>query len=119
LHDYFKEAQSNTGLISIEDQSKVSGQIIVLGKTQRDNHDAQIKVNANAIVEGTIYCEQNLELRGTVYGTVFTDNFIIKEGGSIFQNHLYNAIIDSGKLTSEFVGLHLDRAKKGIAKWLY
>ena len=119
LQDYLREAQNNTGLISIEDQSEVSGQIIVLGKTQRDNYDAQIKVNANAIVEGTIYCEQNLELRGTVYGTVFTDNFIIKEGGSVFQNHLYNAIIDSGKLTSEFVGLHLDKAKKGIAKWLY
>lgn len=119
LHDYGKEEHSSISAVSIEDQSKVSGQILVLGKTQPDNYDAQIKISANAIVEGAIYCEQNLELRGTVYGSVYTDNFVIKEDGSVYQNHLYNAFIDSSKLDSEFIGLNLYKEKKGIAKWLY
>jgi cytoskeletal protein CcmA (bactofilin family) len=119
LQSYKKNEQYEPNMITVNDDSKISGQILVLGKTQPNNYDAQIKINPNAIVEGTIYCQQNLELRGSVYGSVYTDNFIIKEGGSVYQNHLYNAIIDNTDLTSEFVGLYLERNKKGVAKWLY
>ncbi|MBO6881086.1 polymer-forming cytoskeletal protein [Winogradskyella sp.] len=118
-NDYVKDEHNGSKSIFMADHSKVSGQILVLGETQPNNYDAQVKISANAVVEGMIYCEQNLELRGTVYGSVYTDHFIIKEGGSIYQNHLYNALIDSSELPREFVGLGFDDQKKGIAKWLY
>lgn len=117
--DYVKDEHNGAKSIFLADHSKVSGQILVLGETLPNNYDAQVKISANAVVEGMIYCEQNLELRGTVYGSVYTDHFIIKEGGSIYQNHLYNALIDSSALPREFVGLGFDDQKRGIAKWLY
>ena len=119
-NDYKRDESSDSKAIFLEDKSKVSGHIIAIGTTQTNNYDAQLKISANAVVEGSVYCEQNLELRGTVYGSVYTNNFIIKEGGSIYQNHLYNAIIDGDEIVSEFVGLEIDKAdKKEIMKWLY
>jgi len=117
--DYVKDTLNDSKTISIADHTKITGQILALGSTQPSNNDVQIKLSANAIIEGVIYCKQNLELRGTVYGSVYTNNFIIKEGGSVYQNHLYNAHIDNSQLKPEFVGIGIENSKKGIAKWLY
>ena len=122
--DYQQQQQqsnknSNKNSIVVADHSEVQGNILVLGKTQANNYDEQIKIYPSAIIKGSIYCEQNLELRGTVYGTVYTDNFIIKEAGSTYQNHLFNAIINSKKLEPEYIGLPFEESSKGIAKWLY
>lgn len=118
-HNYLKDEDSNSRMIRVEDNSNISGHIMALGKTSPTNYDAQIKIDANAIINGSIYCEQNLELRGTVYGSVYTNNFIIKEAGSIYQNHLYNALIDASQLRTQFVALHLENTENGVAKWLY
>lgn len=118
--DYVKEEPNNNPkMIFVNDHSIVKGSILALGNSLPNNYDAQIKINPNAIIKGTVYCEQNLELRGTVYGTVFTNDFIIKEAGSIYQNHLFNALINSEELESEFIGFLIKDSKKGIVKWLY
>lgn len=118
--DYLKEELDSTlNMIFVDDYSVVKGNILALEENWSGNYDAQIKINPNATIKGNIYCEQNLELRGTVYGTVFTNNFIIKEAGSIYQNHLYNALIDITELEPEFVSFPMQQSKKGIAKWLY
>ncbi len=77
----------------------------MLGQTDESNYNPQIRINPGAIIKGMVYCEQNLELRGTVYGTVFTNNFVIEEAGSNYQNHLYNAKINAHELEDQFVGL--------------
>jgi cytoskeletal protein CcmA (bactofilin family) len=117
--NYVRDESSQTKMIYVADHSVIKGNVLVLGKTEATNYDAQAKIMPNAIIKGVIYCEQNLELRGTVYGTVYTDNFIIKEKGSIYQNHLFNAKISSSELELEFVSLPINHSKKGIAKWLY
>ncbi|EDP71904.1 hypothetical protein FBALC1_12422 [Flavobacteriales bacterium ALC-1] len=117
--DYVKEASDMHNMIFVDDHSVVKGSIVALGLSSSNNYDSQIKINPNATIKGAVYCEQNLELRGTVYGTVYANNFIIKEAGSIYQNHLYNALINSDELESEYMGLLFTNSKKGIAKWLY
>ncbi|WP_299101947.1 hypothetical protein [uncultured Winogradskyella sp.] len=120
LHnDNIEDEPKDANWIFIDDYSEIKGNVLALGKNTSTNYDSQIRVNPNAIIRGVVYCEQNLELRGTVFGTVYTDNFIIKEKGSIYQNHLYNARISSYELESEFVSFPLEKSTKGIAKWLY
>jgi hypothetical protein len=117
--DSSTEITNDPSMIYVADHSTIKGNIIALGLSPSTNYEAQIKISSNATVKGIIYCEQNLELRGTVYGTVYTNNFIIKEKGSIYQNHVYNALISSEDLASEFVGVLIEDSKKGVAKWLY
>jgi hypothetical protein len=117
--DYSTDTTDVPNMIDVADHSTIKGNIIALGLSASTNYEAQIKISSNATVKGIIYCEQNLELRGTVYGTVYTNNFIIKEKGSIYQNHIYNALISSEDLETEFVGVLINDSKKGIAKWFY
>lgn len=97
--------------------SNIRGVIAYIGSTQ--NYKAQVFIDEGVMVTGEIYCNQNLELLGTVYGSVFTSNFVANQSGSSYQNHLYNATISIDKLPQEYVGLAFEDSKKGVMKWLY
>ena len=116
--NYSKQFEENN-IIEIDSGTKLQGNIILLGRKGSKNYNPQIALNTNTIVEGEVYCEQTLELKGKVYGTVFTDAFITRANGSYYQNHLLNAEINSKKLDLEYIGLPITNTEKGVAKWLY
>lgn len=105
--------------IKIDSQSKVKGNIMILGRKDDQNYNPQIIIEPNATVFGEIYSELTVELKGKVYGTVYANGFTTRANGSNYQNHLLNAEINSKKLSNEYIGLPIINTKKGIAKWLY
>lgn len=111
--------QKENQIIRIETGSNVKGVVAYLGIPKTNNFEAQIVIDENVTVIGEVYCNQNLELKGTVYGSVFTSNFVAKQSGSSYQNHIYNGIIIVDELPEEYVGLPFENSKKGVAKWLY
>ncbi|RDY60784.1 hypothetical protein [Flagellimonas nanhaiensis] len=104
--------------ILVKKNSTVRGVVSYHGKLAENSFIPQVKIEENALVQGEVYCEENLELKGTVHGKVWTNNFISLENGSVYQNHLFNGTIDSSILPVQFAGLVLDD-KKTIAKWMY
>lgn len=119
LSDYKKEDTETPHCLEIKPKSQIKGSVLCLGSTTKDNYDIQLKIADNVLVEGEIYCQQNLELRGTVNGSVYTNNFIVKEDGTTYQNHLYNGKINANKLADEYVGLAFEDSSKNVMKWLY
>lgn len=109
--------QQNTPLLKINSGSEIKGCVVYLGKTK--NYKAQMLIDNNATIIGEVYCNQNLELLGKVYGSVFTSGFVANQSGSSYQNHIYNGVININKLPKEYIGLTFRNSKKGIAKWLY
>lgn len=105
--------------ITIDDNSIVKGVVVFIGDEKPNNFKAQIVIEEQSIVEGEIYCNRNLELKGRVYGSVFTSNFVAKQSGSVYQNHIYNGSILIDDLPQEYVGLAFENSKKGVMKWLY
>jgi len=113
--------------IQTEEQSKIvvnsnaiiKGVIVYLDSSESNDFKVQVELKETAILIGELYCNKNLELKGTVYGSVFTKNFIAKQSGSIYQNHIYNGTITVNELPQEYVGLLFKNSKKGVAKWLY
>ncbi|CAM1344625.1 hypothetical protein [Tenacibaculum amylolyticum] len=98
----------------------VKGAIVFKQKEQEGfNYNPQIKLDQSATVVGQVFCEGNTEISGEVIGGVYTKNFITKQYGSTYINHLYDAKINSEKLPLQFAGLGLDAKHKGVAKWLY
>ena len=71
------------------------------------------------VVDGELYCEANTDLQATVNGSVYTNGFVAKQFGSIYQNHLYNARINSSQLPTAYAGLQWENSHQNIAKWLY
>lgn len=109
----------NTNQIFINKGTTVKGVVIYLGNDNTRNFNPQIVIEENTQIFGEVYCNQSLELKGTVNGTVFTSKFIAKQFGSIYQNHIYHGKILNSKLSEEFVGLTMNNKNKSIAKWLY
>ncbi|PRP65878.1 hypothetical protein [Nonlabens agnitus] len=106
--------------IDIGKNTKVAGSIVYYGFKQNNNLVPQVLIREDAIVIGEIYCSQNLQLEGTVNGTIYADKFVLEKFGSTYQNHLLNATIDRSGLPKEFIGMVVEENKtKGVAKWLY
>ncbi|WP_417872688.1 hypothetical protein [Xanthomarina gelatinilytica] len=110
---------NTTKQIDIGDGSEITGTVIFYGKTKPNNFNPQLIIRKGSIVKGEVYCSSNLELKGRVYGTVFTSDFVAKESGSIYQNHIYNGNIIIKELPAQYVGISFEASNKGIIKWLY
>ncbi|WP_412985772.1 hypothetical protein [Pontimicrobium sp. IMCC45349] len=105
--------------ISIGENTVIKGVVCYQGNKQPNNYNSQVLLKESTEVYGEVYCNQNLELRGSVFGAVYTSNFVINHAGSVYQNHLYNAEINRNRLAPEYVGIQLNNTEKEVAKWLY
>lgn len=106
-----------TPSIKISKGTTIKGAIVYLGTSK--NYKAQVFIDEKITVTGEIYCNRNLELLGTVHGSVYTSNFVANQSGSSYQNHLYNGSISIEALPREYIGLTFENQKKGVLKWLY
>ena len=116
--DTYLEEES-LGQIEINPDASIKGQIIFLAKKRSNNYKPQIVIGDDANITGEIYCDGNLELKGSIVGSVFTNNFVANQFGSVYQNHIYNGAISTKKLPEEYIGLAFNNSKKRILKWLY
>ena len=109
----------NDNKIVINEYSTVKGVVLFNSQPKINNFNPQIELTEKAKVIGEVFCTENIELKGIVYGSIFTNNFITREAGSIYQNHIYNGTISIKQLPIEYVGLSFEDSKKGVLKWLY
>lgn len=107
--------------ITINENSTVKGSVVFIAERNKEisNFNHQVSISKNTTVVGEVYCTENLELLGSVFGAVYTNNFITKQYGSVYVNHIYNGIINRKKLPNEYCGLFIEDKRKKVAKWLY
>lgn len=109
----------NNPEIIIEENCQIKGSILLYSTSKTMNFKPQIHIKEKTTITGEVYCNQNLELLGTVYGSVYTNHFLTKQFGSTYINHLYNVEINSTKLPNQFSGLPIKNQNYSVAKWLY
>lgn len=106
--------------IQIGKGARISGSILYLDKKEANGNLSFIRIDEGAVVHGEIYCEQSLEVKGSVHGTVTTGSFVSFENGYIYLNHLFNGKIDAHMLPDEYCGLSYDnKTVNGVVKWIY
>lgn len=107
--------------IYLDTNTKLSGIVMVLDESAVKQYIPELKIETNTVVNGEVYCSKNVELKGNVNGMVSTDGFLALENGNIYQNHIYNGIINSNDLSATYVGILLDSREdnKKVMKWLY
>lgn len=93
--------------ITIGERSKILGGIVLNNTNYKNSLKASVIVEKEAQVLGDIYCFGALELKGSVYGTVYADKVLTKTKGSVYVNLLMNAEIDNSKLPDNFVRMPL------------
>lgn len=114
-----KEVVNGEPQLLINENSSVKGVVMYLGSTVTTPYEAQLLVESQSFVHGEVYCEANLELKGAVYGSVYTDGFVAKANGSNYQNHIYNGQILIDSLPPPYGGLALKGSDKTVTQWLY
>ncbi|MEQ5791610.1 hypothetical protein J4E06_11145 [Muricauda sp. NFXS6] len=115
-----QENQSVEPGIYIGADTSISGAIIYCDKNESKGRPHFLSVDTGAIIHGEVYCEQYLELKGQVFGSVSTNAFVSFENGNTYLNHLFNGQISAEMLPNEYVGLaNKNTTANGIVKWLY
>lgn len=112
-------SQEDKKNIFIDEDTTVKGMICYLQDNTTNTFEPQLIFAKNTNIYGVVYCEQQLELLGTLHGSMYTSGFITKQFGSIYQNHIYNGTISSSELTSAYVGFPFENVDYKVAKWLY
>ena len=105
--------------IEIHSDSEVRGIVCFLSNNEQNNYKAQVFIDKNASVLGEVYCDKNVELKGDVIGSIFTNGFIANEYGSVYQNHIYNGRILSSNFPLEYCGMRIENSTNSIVKWVY
>lgn len=106
-------------LILIDENSIIKGVVCYLSKKEDDNFTTHLICSKDSKIIGEVYCQGNFELIGSVFGTVYTNQFVSNTAGTIFVNHLYNATITSENFPDFYSGLLFEKENKSILKWLY
>jgi len=119
LNETQDENDKKKSKVILKSNSYLKGSIIFIGQPASNNYESQIELQDKTTVFGEVYCNQNIDLKGTVLGSVYTNNFIAKQSGYIYQNHIYNGTISIDELPQQYIGVRLSNSKKGIIKWLY
>ena len=104
--------------IHISKNTLVKGMVVYCSDNNTSTYKTQIQIDNSAVVQGEVYCTKNLALQGSVFGSVYTDYFIVKKSGGVYINHLYNGIINANKLPIQYVGLLIENQSNSVAKWL-
>ncbi|MEM8927866.1 MAG: hypothetical protein AAGC45_06665 [Bacteroidota bacterium] len=106
--------------ISLDTYANVRGMVLYKDERGPERFKPHIKIREFAKVHGEVYCTQNVELRGSVYGSLTTSGFVALENGNIYQNHIYNGHINGGMLPVEYAGVSYNaKGPNQVAKWAY
>jgi len=107
--------------IYIRDKAKVNGIVFLYDEKSPAVLRPYIKIDKDAEITGQLISTCDLQLQGTVIGSVYCNRFILKTPSSYYENNLLDATIDFSGLPKEYVGISLDanQKRKKIIKWLF
>lgn len=113
-------AQNRIAMLAIDTNAKIEGTVTYLNNAKKTQNriKTHIKVEKNAEIIGEIYCQGNIDFQGVVKGSLYTNQFIANQSGSVYLNHLYNGKVLRNPI-ADYAGLSFKNSKKKVAKWLY
>lgn len=114
------QAVSTKPKISIGQNSSVRGCLVYYNKINNHSQfNSNVFIDENSKIKGQVYCTGNLELKGNVAGSVYTKQFVLNAGGTVFVNYLYNIIIENENIPKNYGGILFEDDAKILMKWLY
>jgi hypothetical protein len=80
-----------------------------------------ITIDSAATVQGFVFCETRLEVKGTISGKVYTNCFVLRTPSSYYVNHLMNARLQPYDRIRDFTGPVSASARlpKKIVQWIF
>lgn len=93
-----EQIPNNKNSIEIKEQAQLIGGILMTSQLYDHNQLVRLILREKSVVGGLIYCVGEIEHRGNVIGSLYTNKFTLDFGGSIYMNHLINSLNSSKRL---------------------
>ena len=108
-------------IIKIAKGSVIHGGVLLQNTSTNPNSNSKILLKKSSVVNGIVYSNTIVELQGGVKGSVYTNEFTINSGSSIYKNILLNAYINALELNKFFLSPNIfnETSEKGLIAWLY
>ncbi len=115
-----KNSSQRVPEIVIDEGTKIDGAMVFIKKNEKKINYARtnIKTHNNTQFIGEIYCQGNIDFQGTVKGSLYTNQFVANQKGSIYLNHIYNGKVLNNPIPNH-AGIPFKNSKKSVVKWLY
>lgn len=106
--------------IQIGENTILKGVVIFFTEDVQEYHtNTNIFIAPSSTLVGEVYCEGNIELYGSVKGTIYAQRFITNKFGSIYVNHIFNGSVLGKNLPERYCGLPFENSNNKLVKWLY
>lgn len=115
------DCKSNQKLIYIGKKCEVQGAVWIWNPVNDNNISPLIRIEQGTVVKGQIYSPGRIQLKGDVWGTLYTDLFFLSTPNVYYENYVYNSIIDGEKLPSNFacIPFIFDYKEMQFIDWLF
>ncbi len=101
-------------LIFVDKGCTIKGELFLIERTN-SNFNSKIKIMKSSQIEGLVYSTGSINLQGTLYGEMYTNNIIYSGSGQRYDNLLLDATVDKSKLSNYFSYSFLIHHKNSIA----
>ncbi len=104
--------------LEVGENTFVSG-LLFLHEKQFSRRQGMVAIAEGAIIEGQVFAEGWVELKGEVRGNLSCRKFHLKTPSSVYSNHLLNATINRNRLPNYFASpLVEEGGEEVLVKWV-
>lgn len=97
----------------------MKGSLLAVPVNTEQNNDPVLTTADGFTMEGELYVDGSLDLKGSVFGSVWCHKLVLKTNSGVYENHLLNVIVDPARLSAHFLGSAFFTTKKrSVLQWL-
>ncbi len=107
-------------LLSMGKDTKMQGDIFAFDDRKDITQHSMVRIDEKCELTGRIYSADMIDFKGLLHGSITCNRIIYANSSAVYENHLFNAVINNGMLPAWYVGSALikQKSKNGIIKWL-
>lgn len=115
-----RNPQCQRTFLQIESHSEVYGGAVLISDSRQEYAQERLIIDDQSTIYGQVFCNQDIQLTGNVFGSVYCRNFYLKTRSSVYEDHLLNAVVDIEKLSKYYCGIPLISTgqREQIIQWL-
>lgn len=94
--------------LNIKENTNINGTILLVDKPGKNpENDGILSIGQGTIIHGQVVSQGWVSHKGTVYGQIITNKFLVKSSSRNYSNYMLDAKIDITKLSDRFIFLNI------------
>lgn len=102
----------------ISEGALIQGGVLCGGESEGDNNAGELYISDDVEIHGLVYCNGRTKITGKVYGSLYTNMFVLKTDRGYYENHLLNAVVNPTEQYENLVVPEIFKSdRKDIIQW--